>query len=333
MNGVFGVPTSVGFGHSLSLGFRLKWASNVVVNGSYKSDQLTTCSFAANGGFLIAGHTGAERVAADHNRDRLPASPSFIVNLMGLQHFHRRRSKCFTLIELLVVIAIIAVLAAMLLPALRGAKESAKSATCVNNLRQVYAAFALYAADNTQRVPPSDYWYYLAAYFGPGDYKCPQGVCSTHYRILQCPGEKGHVLYDIPSPTTVYKMYDSPWGPSSYMINLFLANWPGYTSTTPLFGENTSNPTGGGWGPFQVYSASQVNFLMDCGVWDNGWPPPFFADDIDDDPSAWYGPRHVYSYAFRHPGNRANVLYYDGHVASVLPWTQSGQHVFTWKYP
>jgi len=64
-----------------------------------------------------------------------------------------RPSVAFTLIELLVVIAIIAVLAALLLPALEQARESAKRALCMANLRQMGMQVQMYGNDNNDQAP------------------------------------------------------------------------------------------------------------------------------------------------------------------------------------
>lgn len=60
---------------------------------------------------------------------------------------------CFTLIELLIVIAIIAILASMLLPALNKARESGRTTSCLNNLKQIGTAQSLYGNDFDYLVP------------------------------------------------------------------------------------------------------------------------------------------------------------------------------------
>ena len=94
----------------------------------------------------------------------------------------------FTLIVLLVVIAIIAILAAILLPALNSARERGKSASCINNLKQIaltvntYAdAFGGFMCSIDQSSIGQGTWNYTLYNFGfltdKDVYYCPSNPC------------------------------------------------------------------------------------------------------------------------------------------------------------
>ena len=68
-----------------------------------------------------------------------------------------RPHRAFTLIELLVSIAIIALLISILLPALSRARDQAKTASCISNLRQISHGWHLYADDHRDVSVPGKY--------------------------------------------------------------------------------------------------------------------------------------------------------------------------------
>jgi prepilin-type N-terminal cleavage/methylation domain-containing protein/prepilin-type processing-associated H-X9-DG protein len=71
---------------------------------------------------------------------------------------HARKRAGFTLIELLVVIAIIAILAAILFPVFAQARERARMASCLSNLKQIGLGTMMYLQDYDEKFPNTKAW-------------------------------------------------------------------------------------------------------------------------------------------------------------------------------
>lgn len=140
----------------------------------------------------------------------------------------------FTLVELLVVIGIIAVMAAILFPVFAQAREKARQATCLSNLRQIGAAWLMYAQDYDEVIAPKYYrdepgWMTWWGYYeADGDFRNEETPFKFDAgRGLLQPYLKNTAVTECPSAMSL---------PNGVMFSLKTAK---HRPPTPPYGLNT----------------------------------------------------------------------------------------------
>ena len=107
------------------------------------------------------------------------------------------RRSGFTLIELLVVIAIIAILAAILFPVFARAREKARQASCLSNVKELTLAIMMYTQDYDERLPGS--YIYVSGTWPPRIWPyVMSGTTSGREGIFTCPSFPGPYNFNPP---------------------------------------------------------------------------------------------------------------------------------------
>lgn len=99
-----------------------------------------------------------------------------------------RRKRGFTLVELLVVIGIIAVLISMLLPALSKAREQAKQAQCLSQLKQIGTACQMFANEHQQFLPLAGTLYGIPSGYAMPTPQALGDISQKHYTYYNSGG-------------------------------------------------------------------------------------------------------------------------------------------------
>jgi prepilin-type N-terminal cleavage/methylation domain-containing protein/prepilin-type processing-associated H-X9-DG protein len=157
------------------------------------------------------------------------------------------REEAFTLIELLVVIAIISILATILFPVFARARENARRASCISNLKQMGLGMMMYVQDYDETFPARQfvnggttiYWWRLLDPYTKSDqlFRCPSspfsgsavaatnGEYGANWDIMKNPPTTPTSaavvkLAAVQSPATTYLVMDA----GTYYVQYQMAN-------------------------------------------------------------------------------------------------------------
>lgn len=260
----------------------------------------------------------------------------------------RRRARIadgFTLVELLVVIGIIALLISLLLPALAAARRSGNAVTCASNLRQVGLALRMYAQQYDQRFPASELGsqtYSVPAPSQPSGQVGGTNLLVIWWQRLQIEGFLPGI--DNPSQSPMICPADQyvyqPFAPtpyqdvlfnSSYSINNFLTCYnphclPGATPQDEAYPVSNHGFRLVDW-PLVLNARHSTETIVAADSYSGVILEPYDPNTLPNDDTAGstsypfpYNYPNQYDWR-RHSGSHkygtCNVLYLDGHVASV----------------
>ncbi len=225
---------------------------------------------------------------------------------------HRTRLG-FTLIELLVVIAIIAILAAILFPVFAKARDKARQATCVSNMKQINLAILQYVQDYDETYPVAatlENGGWVCAFpdfaiFGGSIARCRMQPYIKSAWVFYCPNARKDPWWSNTYPTPVV---NGTYGYNAYYLGGGLLG-PDYATSYDFIG------------PAQLAAvkepANTVMSIDDMETNDRVLPP----SGIGAGTGGNFYPSVIWNYAgindndfvFRH-NNGVDVGFADGHV-------------------